>query len=75
MEWILAKKSDTETTNDEFSDLMQQKFLKRASTGGFNLLTAYFARTTGFSNVNLDRELDISIDSNQQKTLENLKRL
>jgi hypothetical protein len=64
MEWILATKSLDETTNDDFSDLLKQKFTQRSSTGGFNLIAAYNARTTGFANVNLDREVEVSIDSN-----------
>jgi len=42
---------------------MKQKFTKRSSTGGLNLIAAYNARSTGFANVNLDREVELSIDS------------
>ena len=49
---------------DDFSDLLKQKFTQISSTGGFNLIAAYNARTTGFANVNLDREVEVSIDSN-----------
>jgi hypothetical protein len=51
LEWILAPKSVEETTADDFTDLMQLKFDHRVKKGGLNLLAAYNARSTGFSNV------------------------
>jgi hypothetical protein len=51
MEWILAPKSADESTADEFTDLMQQKFDHRVKAGGLNMIAAYNARSTGFSNV------------------------
>jgi hypothetical protein len=40
-----------------------------------NLIGAFQARTTGFANINLDRELDVAIESNQQQTQDNIRRL
>jgi len=33
-----------------------------------NLIGAFNARTTGFANINLDKELDIAIDQNHSQT-------
>jgi hypothetical protein len=45
---------------------MVANFKQRASnTGSMNLIGAFQARTTGFENINLDRELDVAIESNQ----------
>ena len=75
MEWILAPKAVDETTADDFSDLIKQKFTQRVKTGGLNLLAGFQARTTGFANVNLEKELDKSIETNSQQTQANIKRL
>lgn len=55
---------------------MVAKFNQRASnSGSMNLIGAFQARTTGFANINLDRDLDVAIESNQQQTQDNIKRL
>jgi hypothetical protein len=55
---------------------MVAKFNQRASNAGsMTLLGAFQARTTGFANINLDRELDVAIESNQQQTQDNIRRL
>jgi hypothetical protein len=41
MEWILAPKAVDETTADDFSDLIKQKFTQRVKTGGLNLLAGF----------------------------------
>lgn len=64
LEWILAPKHEDETTVDDFSDLMKQKFTQRVSLGKFNLLGALNAKATGLANVNLDKDLDVSIEAN-----------
>jgi hypothetical protein len=44
MEWILAPKSSQETTADDFSDLMKEKFAHRVSSNNMNLIGAFHAR-------------------------------
>jgi len=42
LEWIFAFKNTAETTNDEFTDLMRERFEKRVEHGSkISLLTAY----------------------------------
>jgi len=61
----LAPKSVEESTADDFSDLMQLKFDHRVKKGGLNLLGAYNARSTGFSNVQKEKVVDASITNNK----------
>lgn len=49
MEWIFASKSSEETTNDDFSDLMKQKFQERASQKKMSFITAYHVKQTGLA--------------------------
>ncbi len=58
MEWIIAPKGEHETLADDFTDLMQQKFDHRVKEGGLNLIAAYNARSTGFSNVTRTKVVD-----------------
>jgi hypothetical protein len=44
---------------------MVAKFNHRSSnSGSMNMIGAFTARTTGFANVNLDKEVDAAIESN-----------
>ena len=44
---------------------MVAKFNERSSQSSkMNLIGAFNARSTGFANVNLDREVDVAIESN-----------
>jgi hypothetical protein len=55
---------------------MVAKFSQRSSNAtSMNLIGAFQARTTGFANINLDREMDVAIESNQQTTQDNIRRL
>ena len=64
MEWILAPKSISETTADDFGDLMKEKFAHRVSSNNLSLIGAFHARQTAFANVNLDKEVDVGIEQN-----------
>jgi len=45
------------------------KFSERSSKGSqMNVIGAFNARSTGFANVNLDKEVDVAIESNHQQT-------
>ena len=55
---------------------MAAKFNERSSQSSkMNFIGAFNARSTGFATVNLDKEVDFAIESNQQQTQENIKRL
>lgn len=42
MEWIFAYKSPVESTNDEFTDLLRERFEERVDHGkSISMLTAY----------------------------------
>lgn len=53
MEWLMAKKDvKTETTLDDFTDLVREKFQKRVATGGLNMIAAYHVKSTGLASFN-----------------------
>jgi hypothetical protein len=54
---------------------MVEKFTHRSKSNEMNLIGAFHARSTGFANVNLDKEVDVAIESNLHQTHENIKRL
>lgn len=49
MEWIMAKKSDKETTLDDFNDLMKTQFENRVKKGGVGMVTAFHIKQTGLA--------------------------
>ena len=48
---------------------MMAKFSERSSNAKqMNVIGAFNARSTGFANVNLDKEVDVAIESNHKQT-------
>jgi len=74
MEWILSIKHDDESTNADFTDLVQRRFESRQKHPQLSLVSQQFAKDTGFANLNLGKEME-SLDVNAPDTLVNIEKL
>lgn len=59
MEWMLAKKDDGETTNDDFTDLLKSQFETRVQKGGLGMITSFHVKTTGLAQFARDKEVEV----------------
>jgi len=68
LEWVIAPKDGSSSTLSSFNNLMMQRHLAMAKTGGLTGLTAITAQATGYSNVNTENEIDLQIAENPEQT-------
>jgi len=58
MEWIMAKKDEEETTNEDFTDLMKEHHEARLKKSSLPMITAFHVRTTGLAQFARDKEVE-----------------
>ena len=75
LEWVLSSKSQMTPALRSFNDVVMQRHLQIASTGGITGLAALTAAQTGWSNINTEDEVNTLIDdpSRATKLLEQMK--
>lgn len=76
MEWIMAKKdASTETTVDDFTDMLREKFEDRCKKGGLNFLTSFHVRETGLAQFAKESEIEHQMLEDSSETDNNIRRL
>jgi len=76
MEWIMAKKdAKEETTVDDFTDMLREKFEMRCQKGGLGMLTAFHVRETGLAQFAKEKEIEQQMLNDGSETEDSIRRL
>lgn len=67
LDWALAAKSESNTMSS-YNDLVMNRHMKLASTGGISGLAALTVSNTGYANVNTEDEINVTLLHDNEKT-------
>ena len=73
LEWIMARKDEASETDALFNDLIQEKHMEIASTGGLSGIKALTAKSTGYADFGDEEELAVHLKNDSEAADETLR--